>query len=174
MLRKVKLNPGGSSFDDSNNFSENAKLSLSQHYSRIQGTLIFWKNKAEWNRRFHYYTVFWTIPVGVLIPIISQTIDGSQLSKLFLTVISAHAALLISFHRGLKVESNFRAFRQGESEFYDTYRRMLDRPESFGSDEAIQLRNYFEEIEKIRMFVRNAETDNFPIVSDSKTKPKND
>lgn len=170
MIKKVKLNPGGSSFKESSNFSDNARKLLEQHYSRINGTLVYWKNKAEWNRRFHFYTLFWTIPVAVLIPVIAQTVDQSAASKLFLTIISTHSALLIGFHRALKIENNFKAFRHGESEFYDTYRRMLDRPESFGSDEKEQMDNYFVEVEQIRKYVRNAETDNFPLIEDSKVK----
>lgn len=75
-------------------------------------------------------------------------------------------ALLLGFHRGLKVAEHFKAFRHGESEFYDTYRRLLDSPEIFGPDEDSQLKRYFEEVEIIRRFVRNAETDSLPMVED--------
>jgi len=170
ILKKVKLHPGGDSFQQSKHFSANTIELLNQHFSRINGTLIFWKNKAEWHRRFHYYTLCWTIPVSILIPIITQYIDTSLDSKLFLTVISTHTALLWSFHRALKVENNFKAFRNGESEFYDLYRRLLDRPHSFGKTEAEQIENYFIEVEKIRRIVRISETDNFPILEDSKQK----
>lgn len=53
-----------------------------------------------------------------------------------------------------------------ESEFYDTYRRLLDSPDTFGADEESQLKKYFEEVELIRMFVRNAETDSLPMIED--------
>ncbi len=139
ILKKVKLNPGGFSFPDSPHFNENNRLLLQQHYSRIYGTLIFWKNKAEWHRRFHIYTICWTIPISILIPIITQYVDINFESKLFLTIISTHTALLIAFHRALKVENNYKAFRHGESEFYDLYRRLLDRPKSFGENEEEQI-----------------------------------
>ncbi len=170
ILKKVKLHPGGDSFQQSKHFSTNNIELLNQHYSRIYGTLIFWKNKAEWHKRFHYYTLCWTIPVSILIPIITQSIDTSVDSKLFLTIISTHTALLWGFHRALKVENNFKAFRNGESEFYDLYRRLLDRPQSFGKTEEEQIENYFIEVEKIRRIVRMSETDNFPILEDSKPK----
>ncbi len=173
MLKQVKLNPGGASFESSIHFSEKNKELLQQHYSRIIGTLVFWKNKAEWNRRFHYYALFWTIPVAILIPIITQATNDTFEAKLFLTIISAHSALLIGFHRALKVENNFKAFRHGESEFYDYYRRMLDRPHSYGDTEEEQIENYIVEVERIRKFVRNAETDNFPIIDESKFKGRN-
>lgn len=168
LVKKVKLHPGGESFSESPYFSDANKKLLQQHYTRLYGTLIFWKNKAEWHKRFHYYTLCWTIPVSILIPIITQTIDTSIESKLFLTVISTHTALLIAFHRALKIENNFKAFRHGESEFYDLYRRLLDRPKSFGETEDIQLESYFIEVEKIRKTVRIAETDNLPILEEPK------
>ncbi len=169
LLKKVKLKPGGDTFTNSPHFSENGKEKLRQHFSRINGTLIFWKNEAAWYKRFHYYTLIWTIPVSILIPIISQSQDGSNASKLFITIISSHVALLIGYHRAFKVESNFRAFRNGESEFYDLYRRMLDRPSSFGDNELQQIENYFMEVEFIRKAVRVAETDNLPIIEDPKS-----
>jgi len=168
MLKKVQLHPGGNTFSESPHFSADNKKLLEQHFSRLHGTLIFWKNKAEWHRRFHFYTLFWSIPVSILIPIISQAIDMTTESKLFLTIISSHVALLYAFHRALKVENNYKAFRHGESEFYDTYRRLLDRPTTFGSSEKDQIDNYFSEVEKIRRAVRIAETDNFPMVEDNK------
>ena len=168
MLKKVKLHHGGESFEESPHFSEESKKELMQHYSRIHGTLIFWKNKAEWYKRFHFYTLLWTIPVSILIPIISQSLDTTTESKLFLTIISSHIAILFAFHRALKVENNFKAFRHGESEFYDLYRRLLDRPLTFGNTEEVQLENYFSEVEKIRKSVRIAETDNFPMIEDNK------
>lgn len=170
LLKKVKLNPGGESFEKSPHFNEVNKLKLIQHYTRIQGTLVFWKNQAARYRRFHYYSLFWTLSISILIPIISQSVNGSFESKLFITIISTHVALLAGFHRGLKVENNFKAFRNGESEFYDIYRRMLDIPKSFGKTEDEQVDKYFKDVEMIRKAVRISETDNFPIIEE--TKPK--
>ena len=77
-------------------------------------------------------------------PFLTQAIDPHDASsKWLLTIIAAHIALLLSFHRGLKVAERFRLSRHGESEFYDTYRRLLDSPESFGPDEDRQLQKYF-------------------------------
>lgn len=168
ILRKVALHPGGDTFRESPHFSEANKLILQQHYTRLHGTLVFWKNKAEWHKRFHYYTLSWTIPISIIIPIMTQASDFSSEAKLFLTIMSTHTALLIAFHRALKIENNYKAFRHGESEFYDTYRRLLDRPKSFGEMEESQIENYFIEVEQIRRAVRGAETDNLPIIDDNK------
>lgn len=155
---------------DGSVFSTDAQDRLNAHFDRIEGTRVFWKNQAEWNRRFHYYTLYWTIPISVVIPVVTQMIGSGDFSKLFLTVISTHAALLYGLHRALKVESNFKGFRDGESEFYDTYRRMLDNPESFGWNEGKQLETYFKEVAEIRKYVRHAETNNFPSIEEARGK----
>lgn len=169
IIKRVKLHPGGDSFNESLYFTDGNKQVLKQHYSRIQGTLIFWKNQAEKFKHFHYYCLSWTIPTSILIPIITQYINHDPYSKLLLTVISTHTALVLAFHRGFKVDKNFKAFRHGESEFYDTYRRLLDRPESFGNTQEEQIDRYFQEVEAIRKAVRNSETDNLPNIEEIKT-----
>jgi hypothetical protein len=166
LVSGVELNEGGASFKDSG-FSEKAKLRLEQHFSRLQGTLAFWKREPTRNARFHYYCLWWTIVSSSIMPFLTQAIDSKDAaSKWLLTIIAAHIALLLSFHRGLKVAERFKAFRHGESEFYDTYRRLLDSPETFGADEEKQLQKYFEEVETIRKFVRNAETDSLPMLEE--------
>lgn len=166
LFSSVKLNAGGASFRESQ-FSEDAKQKLEQHFSRLQGALAFWKREATRNSRFHYYCLCWTILSSSIMPFLTQAINPSDpASKWLLTIIAAHIALLLGFHRGLKVAEHFKAFRHGESEFYDTYRRLLDSPETFGAEEASQLKKYFEEVELIRRFVRNAETDSLPLVED--------
>ena len=164
ILKKIELNPGGDTFEDSPHFtSENKKL-LRQHFSRIEGTLKFWKNEAKKYHSFHNYCICWTIPISVMIPIIIQYMDASSSSKLFLTVVSLHLAISLAFYKGLNVENNYKAFRQGESEFYDVYRRFLDNPSCFGNTEKDQLSEYFKIAEKIRRNIRNAETDNNPTI----------
>ena len=166
IIKGVKLHDGGDSFEKSPHFSENAKVLLSQHFSRIAGTLGFWKKQAEIYRRLHYYTISWTVPASVGIPFLIQAINADPVSKWLVTIISAHTAILLAFHKALKVDNNFRTWREGESHFYDIYRRMLDRPQTFGDTEEKQLSVYFDSIEKLRMFIRNAEIDNTPSIEE--------
>ena len=166
LIAGVKLNPGGASFDKSS-FSPEGRERLALHFSRLQGTLAFWKREAVRNARFHYYCLWWTIVSSSLMPCLTQAIDGSDpVSKWFLTTVAAHVALVLGFHRGLKVAEHFKAFRHGESEYYDMYRRLLDRPHTFGDTEAVQIEAYFQETERLRRFVRTAETDSLPMVED--------
>lgn len=166
----VKLKDDGNKFEDAVHFSADARVRLQQHFTRIRGTLEFWKKYAEIYRRFHYYTLWWTIPSSVVVPILTQAVTMSLLSKAFITCVSAHTAINLALHRAFKVDLNYRAYRQGESNFYDLYRRMLDRPESFGKTEEERLSSYFEQVESLRANVRNAEIDNTPALEDREKK----
>lgn len=72
------------------------------------------------------------------------------------------SAVLLSFNKWLKPEQNYKAFRIGESAYYDLRRQLLDRPRSFGDSEESQLEAYFLRVEEIRQRVRDTEIDNFP------------
>ena len=165
----VQPNPSGISFKETMIFSEETKRRLSDHYSRLEGTLGFWKNRATSYTKFHYYCVIWTILSSWAVPLVGAVApqaEGSA-SKWLLVVISSHVAIALSFHRGMKVSEGMKAFRHGESEFYDLYRRLLDRPHVFGETEEAQVDKYFLEVERIRKFVRNAETESIPDVDSS-------
>jgi len=168
IAKKVILNPGGSSFDESSYFDEEAKKLLNQHYSRIQGTLGYWKNQASLYKALHYYSLLWTIPSAVLIPVLTPWIADGDFSKVAVTLVSAATAVLLAFHKGLKVEDNLKAYRHGESEFYDLVRRLLDQPHTFGENQKEQIDVYFNEASRIRRFVRNAETDNLGMLDDAR------
>jgi hypothetical protein len=148
-------------FDKSPHFSAEAKQLLNDHYSRIHGTLGFWKTHAAIYKRFHYYCICWTIISSWLVPLLGTIgVEGAQ--RWLIVAVSSHVALALSFHRGLKVPDQLRAYRLGESEFYDIYRRLLDRPEAFGKTEKEQLTAYFTVVEDIRRRVRSAEADSMP------------
>lgn len=168
IAKKVELHPGGSGFNACPHFSHESKKLLNDHYTRINGTLGFWKNQAAMYKAFHHYCLIWTIPSAVVIPVLTPFIVDGNGSKVAVTVISAVTAVLLAFHKGLKIEDNLKAYRHGESEFYDLVRRLLDMPKVFGDDEADQLERYFEEVERVRRFVRNAETDNLGTLDEAR------
>jgi hypothetical protein len=172
-IGKVRLNPGGTSFSESDYFSEPVQKQLEQHFSRIQGTLGFWKKQAVVYTTFHYYCVGWTILSSWAVPLIGAITPqaGGSNAKWLLVAISSHVALSLSFHRGLKVAEGMKAYRLGESEFYDLYRRLLDRPSTFGDNEEKQVEQYFAEVERIRRLVRSAETDSLPDLESIKSAP---
>lgn len=166
LLRDVDLHPGGPSFNESLWFSEQAKLRLEQHYARIYGSLQYWKTQAVKYRAFHNYCLVWITLATASVPFLAQAITDDHQSKWLVTIVGAHAAVLLAFSRAFRVENNYKAFRLGESDFYDLYRRLLDRPSVFGRTEEQQLASYFEQVELIRRSMRTSETDNFPSVED--------
>ena len=168
LLQKVTPNAGGAAFDESPHFTAEEKERLKQHFTRMGGTLGFWKNTVAKYKWFHYYCLIWTIPSAILIPILTQAMTGDFYSKLLLTVISGYTAVLLAFHSGFKIEENYKGFRHGESEFYDLYRRFLDRPKSFGETVEEQINTYFQEVETVRRFVRNAETSNLATLDEAR------
>jgi hypothetical protein len=147
---------------------ETIREAMSLNFERLAGTLVFWKFEAAKYRAAHYYCLFWTIPSAVLIPILTQAVRGSPNGTTLVTVISAFTAILLALHRGLKIEENYRGFRHGESEFYDLFRRMLDRPAAFAKNPKAQLDSYLLETETIRRFVRNAETNNMATLDEAR------
>jgi hypothetical protein len=158
------LNPGGPSFAESPHFSEEAKTVLIQNYERLKGTLGFWKNRASRFENIHVYCMLWIIVLSVATPVLTQIVGQAKedpWATWFLTAATLHIALVTSVHKFLKVEINFKAFRQGESEFYDIYRRLLDNPKAFGESENDQIQAYFNQVALIRKQVRNAETDTY-------------
>jgi hypothetical protein len=169
MLAPVRLHDGGPGFEQVLGLGDDAKARLIQNYERIQGTLGFWKQRATLYGRLHYYSVIWSILASVAVPVLTQALPANDsAAKWLLTLISGHAAILITANRGLNVTQNYQAFRQGESDFYDLYRRLLDRPDSFrGVTEQERLADYFERVEAIRRAVRNAETDNLPAIAET-------
>jgi hypothetical protein len=112
----------------------------------------------------------WAVPIiSALSPEMGAT---SPFSKYLIILVSGHVALALSFHKGLSVADGMKAFRHGESEFYDLYRRLLDRPHIFGADEEKQIDTYFAEVERVRRLVRNAETESLPTVENIKSNEK--
>lgn len=166
LIKRVKPHPGGPSFDDSPWFSDAARNLLNQNFERLRGALGFWKTQSARYHAFFIYSVIWVTLATVSVPFIAQAVNSDPWSRWFLSVVSAHAALLLALSRAFRVEGNYKAFRQGESEFYDLWRRLLDRPESFGRDEREQIQRYVENVEVIRRVVRTAETDNLPSIEE--------
>ena len=165
---------------ESSVFKDDEKKRLNNHFRRMEGALVYWKYRAEWNRLFHYYTLGWTLLISLLIPVLLTFVTVEGFAQMFLIIISLHSAIMLGFHRMLKIENNYKAFKYGKSEFCDLYRRMLDRPESFGDDlyedvvDEAEIKRihrqwideYFEEAELIRRTMRLVEIDNIPGTED--------
>ena len=159
IMKRVNLDEAKFTFSDSPHFSDEGKIKLEQHYDRLKGTLVFWKNCAAKYSRFHHYSIGWTIVGGISIPFLAQAVSSDPWSKWTLTAISAHVAMLYVAQKGFKVEKNFMNFRLGESEYYDIRRRLLDQPNQFGDSELEQIDKYFSLVESLRHDMRTREVD---------------
>ncbi|WP_156096848.1 hypothetical protein [Amycolatopsis jejuensis] len=164
ICRKGKLLSGKPSFEASIHFSDLAKTRLMQHEERIRGALTYWKSRAEKAQSFQHYCLVWVTLSTALVPFLSQAVTSDPTSKWTVTIIGAHGFILLALARTFRVEENHKSFRNGESEYLDLRRRMLDDPTSFGLDEEEQLQSYFRLSAAIRRSVRNAETRNYPSV----------
>lgn len=147
------------SYSKSKYFNNLEKKRLEQHFYRYNRTLKFWRNKVSKYTKFHYYCIFWTIPASIITPVLTQLISGSNTSKLLLTIISTHVAILLTFHRSFKVNNMIVVFRKGESNFYDHYRKILDNPTFFGNTTEEQLKKFFLITEDIRKSNRYIEVE---------------
>ncbi|MFM7165560.1 MAG: hypothetical protein ACKO3T_09960, partial [Planctomycetaceae bacterium] len=162
------IKTANTAFDTAPQFDDIQRTRLKSHYARLAGTLVFWKVNAHKYKMFHYYCLIWTIPSAVLIPVLTQAISDDSLSKAFVTVLSAYTAVLLAFHRGFKIEDNHKAFRHGESEYHDLYRRLLDNSALPRDSVNATIDSYIAETESIRRFVRNAETSNLATLDEAK------
>jgi hypothetical protein len=164
-LGRVEPHAGGTGFDDSPHFKDQDEIltRLTQNFKRMTGTLGFWKKQATKYERMHLYCMIWLIVLSAIVPLLTLAVpkDPDPFGGYLLTVAALHISIISGVHKFFKVEINFKAFRQGESEFYDIWRRMLDDPQSFGSTAEEQLAQYFKEVSLVRKQVRNAETDTY-------------
>jgi hypothetical protein len=163
------IKTANAAFDAAPQFDISQQARLKRHYARLAGTLVFWKINANKYKMFHYYCLIWTIPSAVVIPILTQAMSNDSLSKAFVTIVSAFTAMLLAFHRGFKIEDNYKTFRHGESEYHDLYRRLLDNSTLQPDTVDAVIDNYITETESIRRFVRNAETSNLATLDEAKS-----
>jgi hypothetical protein len=164
-LGQVEPHSGGPGFEASSHFKDDdeAREQLIQNFGRMRGTLGFWKKQATKYERMHIYCMIWLIILSAVVPVLTLKVPEThnRFAQALLTAAALHVSIISGVHKFFKVEVNFKAFRQGESEFYDIWRRMLDDPRSFGNTVEEQLAQYFKEVSLVRKQVRNAETDTY-------------
>jgi hypothetical protein len=169
LLRGARWDDSGPTFVESPKFTEPARTLLEQHDQRMAGTLRFWRDEAAKYRRLQVYLITWTILSAILVAVLIQVSDNSAWARALLTIMATLTAVLLALQRALRVEERYRGFRQGESDFYDLRRRLLDRPTLFGATEEQQLHAYFGETEIVRRLARKTETGNVTTVEEMRS-----
>ena len=161
-LEKVKLNKVPRWFGEADSFEEQ-KDRLVSHELRIEGTLVYWKNKAAAHHRLHVARVSWSLISAVTLPVIVQFFDKTDpWSIAFLTALTVFSGLIVALAHAMKSEEMFRGFRECESDYYDVARALLDHPGSTPDDRKEQVDNFFKTAERIRKAGRKVETSRPP------------
>jgi len=133
------------------------------HYSRIHGTLRFWKNRAAAYHRLHLARVFWSLLSAVLLPVLIQRFERADgWSVLFMTALTTWTGLVVGMAYTFKAEEKYQGLRQQESDFYDVCRRLLDTTNAADPDLKKKVDDYVEIVSLIRRTARRVETGSPP------------
>ena len=157
-LKKIKLDKPTTWFDKATVFGAQQQRLL-DHEARIQGTLLFWKNKAAAHGRLHSASVLWSLFSAVSLPVLVQLYEKSILwSNVFLTTLTFWTGLIVALAHTFKSEELHRGFRQCESDYYDLTRQLLDHPAKTDQELGAQVDTYLNTIYRVRALGRDVET----------------
>ena len=154
-------NPG-EWFDTAEQLGDQQKRII-EHYSRIQGTLRFWKSKSAAHYRLHFARIIWSLVAAVSLPVLVQVYDKADTwSVLFMTLLTTWTGLIVALAFTLKSEQKYQGFRQQESDFYDTSRELLDFAKRDDPDLEKRVDEYIKTVNSIRKIGRRVETSSPP------------
>ncbi len=157
-FKRIKLDKPKFWFEEANFLGKN-KERLIACEGRIQGTLIFWKNKAEAHRKLHIANVLWGLISAVSLPVLIQFYDKTDSYSLtFMTVLTFWTGLIFAISHTLKSESKYQGYRSTESDYYDSTRELLDTPERDEKKLEHLVNEHIDIVEKIRQVARGIET----------------
>ena len=162
----AELFPPGDWFDSSEELAE-YQSRLVSHYSRITGTLRFWKTKASAHQRLHNAQGIWPTLSTVALPVLVQHFEKStQWPTLFLTVLTTWNGVLLALTFTRNSRELYRGFRQQESDFYDESRRILNAAQRDDPELQKKVEEYIKLIASIRRVGRRVETGTPPSALD--------
>ena len=145
-LKQIKLEAPNAWFKQSEAFTDQ-QARLRDHEVRIQGTLLYWKNKAAAHKRLHLSRVIWSLVSGVSIPVLIQFYDRQEVwAVVFMTSWTSWTGVIVAFAHTFKSEQQFTGFRQCESDYYDLARTLLDFPEDTKEGREKQVDDFFRKV----------------------------
>ncbi|MDF5723122.1 MAG: hypothetical protein PUP91_22140 [Rhizonema sp. PD37] len=163
-LKKIDLHSVETWFDNASNLGAQQQR-LKEHFDRIRGTLVYWKNKAAAYQRLDSARVTWSLISGVSLPVLVQFYNATDKWAVgFMTVLTTWTGLIVTLAYTLKAEQKYQGFRQQESDYYDISRTLLDFPEKDPDRLEQQVDEYIEKVAHIRRVARQVETDSPPSV----------
>lgn len=126
LLHKVDVSEAPVWIENTKNLGDQHERVI-EHYGRIKGTLVYWKNEAAAYHRLDTARVVWSLISAVALPVLLQYYDQSDaLANAFLTILTTWTGLVVSLAYTLKAEQKYQGMRQQESDFYDVARSLLD------------------------------------------------
>lgn len=157
-LNQVRLDEAPKWIEQATNLG-GQKQRVLEHYERLKGTLVYWKNDAAAHNRLHNARVFWSLLSAVLLPVLVRLYDGTeQWSLIFMTVFTTWTGLIVALAYTFKSEQRYQGMRQQESDYYDLARRLLDFADSNDPDIKDVVDQYIADTEAIRQMARRVET----------------
>ena len=122
---------------------------------RIEGTLIYWKNKASAYEILNNSRIMWSLVSSGLVPVLLQVFDRNDIfATIFMVSFTTWTGFIVIASYSRKAEEKYRGFRQVESAYYDLRRHILDFPESDEQALKKQVDIYLSQVEQIRDVAR--------------------
>lgn len=161
-LKKIDLHSVGTWFENANNLGAEQER-LQEHFSRIRGTLVYWKNKAAYYQRLDSARVVWSLISAVTLPVLVQFYDATDKWAVgFMTLLTTWTGFIVTLAYTFKAEQKYQGFRQQESDYYDISRTLLDFPNKDPDLLKQQVDEYIQKVADIRRFARRIETGSPP------------
>lgn len=166
-LNKVALDEAPVWMENAKNLGVQRERIL-DHYARLKGTLVYWKNEAAAHQRLHLSSVIWSLLSAVLLPVLVQFYDAKDSwANAFMTVITTWTGLVVALAYTLKSEHRYQGMRQQESDYYDMARKFLDSLRENDPDLDAKVEHYLRATDAIRRTARKVETGSPPSASDT-------
>jgi hypothetical protein len=120
----AELNDPGEWFDSADQLGGQKQRVMAQ-YTRIKGTLRFWKNKAAAHHRLHLARVIWSLISGVSLPVLVQRYDKADVwSTLFMTMLTSWTGFIVALAYTFKSEEKYQGFRQHIGKYLSSLRKL--------------------------------------------------
>jgi hypothetical protein len=161
-FRRVKLHETPKWFGEADALGDQQQRMI-DHEIRMEGTLLYWKNKACTHHRIHNARIFWSLLSAVSLPALIQFFDQQNTwAVAFMTGLTTWTGFVVALAYALKSEQIYQGFRQCESDYYDMARELLDWPEKDPEKLKESVDTFIYEAEIIRKKCRKIETGSPP------------
>lgn len=156
-LNQVRLDEAPRWVEEVTNLGSQADR-MRDHFSRMKGTLVFWKNEAKAHYRLDVARVVWSLLSAVLLPVLVQLYDTAIWANVFMTTFTTWTGLVVALAYTMKSEQRYQGMRQQESDYYDLTRHLLDFAKPDDPNLEAKVDQYIADVEKIRQAARRVET----------------